>query len=335
MADPIPTFEMFALTWRTTLQAQVRDRHLRRSTAAEYGQQYARHVAPRFGGIGLDVVTAPELDDWLRHLLGAGMSPNSVAVALAAVRHLLNAAVRAGHLIESPAYRLQTKLKRQQVSREPIPAFDIGPIVDTMRQWRPVFADVTALSSQIGTRIGEVMGLRVADVRLDAGAVIIRRSWHDEGYDDDPKNGEARTVPLTEAARALLRPYLDERAGRAWIFANPDTGNPYGAQTVRRWFVRALDTLRMPRAYKLHCLRHSFGTELVSAGVPEPLVGRYMGHRDPRMTRGYTRTAKPPCPPEFHAALHFLQHSVRRPVRPVLVPQGVPRLRLVPQKPLA
>jgi integrase/recombinase XerD len=51
----------------------------------------------------------------------------------------------------------------------------------------------------------------------------------------------------------------------------------------------ALD--RLPAADRLspHSLRHSFATELLSAGVPLQDVQDAMGHADPRTTRRYDR----------------------------------------------
>ena len=49
----------------------------------------------------------------------------------------------------------------------------------------------------------------------------------------------------------------------------------------------------MPRAAWPHCLRHSFCTWLVEAGVPLPAVGQLAGHHSPASTAVYAKIAGP------------------------------------------
>jgi site-specific recombinase XerD len=95
------------------------------------------------------------------------------------------------------------------------------------------------------------------------------------------KNGETRHVPLNSAALAaflLLRKH-----------SSPE-GRVFGAVGPRQWFEPAVGKSGIIE-FTWHCLRHTFASRLVMAGVDLRTVQELMGHKTIAMTCRYAHLA--------------------------------------------
>lgn len=94
------------------------------------------------------------------------------------------------------------------------------------------------------------------------------------------KNGETRSIPMTETLHRLLqglpRP-LDQTA-----LVLP----ALSADAVTIGFGRLAKALSLSNL-KFHDLRHDVASTLMMAGVPQRAVMEILGHKDPRMTLRY------------------------------------------------
>ncbi len=148
-----------------------------------------------------------------------------------------------------------------------------------------------------GLRIGELLGLRWADVDLERGTMRVARTLSRAKSGPrftTPKNDKGRQVALTrqavEALRSHRRRQNEERLrlGSCWtdqglIFASA-TGNPLGRETVdRRSFKPLLERAGLPRM-TLHDLRHTCATLLLNRGVHPKFVQELLGHASIAMT---------------------------------------------------
>ena len=143
-----------------------------------------------------------------------------------------------------------------------------------------------------GARPVETRKAKWEDVRLSENRIILHSAKTDYGD---------RSVPINPA----LRPYLT--GGTGYIFTQPITGAPYSISSMyHMWqtFKRALDidmgakTFRktiIPETSKVaedltpYCMRHTFATDLQTAGVPINVAKELMGHKSIAMTaRIYT-----------------------------------------------
>lgn len=121
------------------------------------------------------------------------------------------------------------------------------------------------LALNTGLRLSEQYGLTWADVSIDRRVLRIARS----------KNGSARHVPLNQAGLRALED-LNERTGRVGFVCG-------GSPGPRRWFESALGDARI-EGFSWHCLRHTFASRLVMAGVDLRTVQELLGHKTIAMT---------------------------------------------------
>ncbi len=131
-----------------------------------------------------------------------------------------------------------------------------------------------------GARRGEAAGLRWEDVDLARRVVTIRRS-----YDEPPKSGRARTVPISaELAAILTRRRMRDEAAGALVFPNPLTGQmlPLGAK-LGPILDGACQAAGIPRM-RVHDLRHAHASLWLMGGGSIADVQRNLGHSTPVLT---------------------------------------------------
>jgi site-specific recombinase XerD len=133
------------------------------------------------------------------------------------------------------------------------------------------------LALNTGMRLGEMYGLTWENVNLSRRVLTIPRS----------KNGELRHVPLNTTALAALQTLKAQADGTGPVFRNADGGRLTGP---RYWFEPAIKAAKI-RTFSWHCLRHTFASRLVMAGVDIRTVQELMGHKCIAMTVRYAHLA--------------------------------------------
>ena len=131
-----------------------------------------------------------------------------------------------------------------------------------------------------GLRVSEAIGLRRVDVDLDQARLWIPRL----------KNGLSVEQPLAGDELRAIRRWLSQRHDALpWLFIS-ERRQPLTRQAVNYIIARAGERAEFGHVHP-HMLRHSFGFSLANRGHDLRLIQDYLGHRDPRHTAHYTRTA--------------------------------------------
>jgi integrase len=154
----------------------------------------------------------------------------------------------------------------------------------------------------LGTRRGELCGLRWASADLEAGVLVVDRTILElDGHlvEGKPKTraGERR-IYLDSATTELLQAHRKAqlaarlRAGSDWqdndlIFCRFD-GTPWRPSYVSRQFSALAEAAGVP-VIKLHEARHSAISLMREAGVDQELRTREVGHSDRSVNDRYTQ----------------------------------------------
>jgi site-specific recombinase XerD len=104
------------------------------------------------------------------------------------------------------------------------------------------------------------------------------------------KNGLPSTHPLHGPELRALRQVLHAHPETAYVFVS-ERGAPMTAATFRKLVARAGEAAKLGLPIHPHMLRHSTGYKLANRGYDLRLIQDYLGHRDPKHTVHYTRTA--------------------------------------------
>jgi type 1 fimbriae regulatory protein FimB/type 1 fimbriae regulatory protein FimE len=104
------------------------------------------------------------------------------------------------------------------------------------------------------------------------------------------KGGLSVEQPIAgDELRALKRHLARRTDALPWLFIS-ERGQPLTRQTVNYLLAAAAGRAGLPPIHP-HMLRHSCGFALANKGYDLRLIQDYLGHRDPRHTVRYTRTA--------------------------------------------
>jgi len=133
------------------------------------------------------------------------------------------------------------------------------------------------LALHSGLRRGEMYGLAWENVNVPRRVLTISRS----------KNGETRHVPLNSAALAALAELRKRGDGTGPVIRNAQ-GEPLAGP--RHWFEPAITKAKI-RGFSWHCLRHTFASRLVMAGVDLRTIQELLGHKSIGMTVRYSHLA--------------------------------------------
>ncbi len=223
---------------------------------------------------------------YLAHLTTRQFARRTIARKIASIRRYYKWLVQAGGATSDPTSGVTVpagdgRLPRVLDHRELAGLLDAAPDTDEPL-WRRRRDDaVLEVLYGSGVRVGELCGLDVASVALDAAAATV---WG--------KGSKQRRVPLSGPAVAALRNWLEIRVdvvapeqGDA-LFAN-ERGKRLAPRDVRRIVDR-----RSPTPTHPHALRHSFATHLLDGGADLRAVQELLGHSDVATTQRYTHVSR-------------------------------------------
>ena len=290
------TLAAFLDEWLAGIRSTVRP-----TTFAFYRRMAETHISPRLGGTPLRQLGPAQLNALYADLAESGrldgkggLSPASIRRVHVTFHKALRDAVRWGKLSRNPADLADPPQERRPEMR-----------VWSAEQARAFLAHVKGdrlaalylLALTTGMRRGEVLGLRWADVDLDAPRLAIRETLVDVGYEarfSTPKTAKGRrVVALDPATVVALRAHrvaqLEERM--AWGPAYEDTGlvftredgHLFHPQTLTKAFRRHVRESGLP-AIPFHGLRHTYATAALAGGVDTRIVSDRLGHAQTSIT---------------------------------------------------
>ena len=131
-----------------------------------------------------------------------------------------------------------------------------------------------------GLRVSEAVGLRLDELDLHRSMLWVRRL----------KGGLSVQQPIAGDELRAIRRYLAVRQDELpWLFLS-ERGQPLTRQAVSYLVGLAARRAGLVGVHP-HTLRHSCGYFLANKGHDLRLIQDYLGHRDPKHTVHYTRTA--------------------------------------------
>ena len=239
------------------------------------------------------------------YLVMAGACPNN-PVPSARRRSRPGASTRGllGHLGAGRSRGGGRLVRQPQMLPESLPVRDVDRFLRSMDTHRDRAIVLVMLLG--GLRAAEVRGLQLADVDLG------RRRLRVVG-----KGSKERHVPVdgaffTEVAAYLRheRPTGVKSSECFLVLRGPTTGQPLTEAGLRGVFRRHRETSGATRV-RPHRLRHTYGTELASAGIDLLALRELMGHVSPDTTARYVHLSIEHLAAEYGAARATLAANAR------------------------
>lgn len=158
---------------------------------------------------------------------------------------------------------------------------EVEQLLDAAKSGRHGVRDYSLLLMMYrhGYRVSELCATRLSDLSLDTARIWVRRVKGSLSTEHPIDGDEIRAIKRYLATRNLNVP---------WLFIS-ERNAPLTRQAVN--YIIGQAGKRAGLKVHPHVLRHSCGYYLANRGYDQRLIQDYLGHRDPRHTAHYTRTA--------------------------------------------
>ncbi|MFJ3600380.1 tyrosine-type recombinase/integrase [Streptomyces sp. NPDC090126] len=304
--------------WLTHWVETIAPLAVNENTMVGYGVAVRKHLIPALGAHRLDKLGPEHIERFYGRMQADGRRAGTIHQIHRTFRTALNEAVRRGHLTRNPVQLA----KAPRLSEEEIEPYTVDEVKSLL-----VAADKRrnsarwAVALALGLRQGEALGLKWADVDMERGVLMVRRSRRRPRYAHgcgDPCGRKAgycpqrkRTNPETadtksragrrvvglpaQLADLLTAHQMKQEAERleaggkwadeGWLFATPDGRGTSTRTDYDDW--KELLAAAGVRDGRLHDARHTAATVLLILGVSERAVMGLMGWSTTAMAARY------------------------------------------------
>lgn len=304
------------ITWAGWWETFSADRTFDSETELIEAQIVRIYLLPKWGDVSLNLIKATAVRAWVvdlqrgraprdadeRYPRRGPLSPGYVRRIYAVFSTSIKGALDEEILTASPCVgvRLPATQKRAKTY---VASDEVDVIAPTMKSY---YADAVEFLLETGLRPGELAGLHSHRIDwkrkvLTVAETYVYRKKQIRGW---PKDGDTRTIPLTDKAIEILRRRL---AGR-------DLNEPCGAEHMhgvkcahplvflgQRGAVMSRETLNIQlrqaaqrtdtEAKSGYAFRRGFATRLAEGGLDAFALAEVMGHEDINLSREYVQQA--------------------------------------------
>lgn len=249
-----------------TKYLQVYKRNLAPKTRESYDQVTTAYILPVVGALLLEDVTPEHVQEAVN--AAADRGGRQAQIVYAVIHAVMRRAYRSRLIPFNPADAVDRPVHDQEQGKA-LSAADLA-------EAEPLILDDLALSLALyaGLRRGEICGLQWQDVDLKGGVLRIRRQRCRAGGDLITKSPKSRAgvrdVPISAELLPLLKAAF-RIAPRDWVV-------DVAPEAITRRWSKLQKQLAMGDQYRLHDLRHTYGSRLVLDGVNLRVVQYLMGH---------------------------------------------------------
>ncbi len=265
----------------------------------------AAHVLKHFlsflsslGRKEIEEVTRADLEAFVEHEQDRGLKIRSVRTYLSHAHAFLNFLIEE-EILSAEILRKRIWLRLPQDLPRAIDPDDVERLLSVIAHSRDRALILVLLRT--GMRIGELLETKVSDVNLKERTITI---W--QGV----KNRRARVVYFSDDARDALRQWLEHRDATKGYLFHPEWGERMSYGGARYIFVKYLRAAGLShRGYTLHCLRHTFASEMLNAGMRLESLQQILGHDCIEMTRRYARLTDKTRREEYFRAMKKIERG--------------------------
>ena len=253
--------------------------HLKPKTRASYASALRTHVMPALGHVPIGKLQQSDVASWVKQMADKGVSGSRIRESYKVLRAMLTVAEQRHMIRRSPCFGI--RLPRQG-RREPrfLNAEQVRDIADRIVE---PYRTLIYLLAYGGARWGEACALRRRRVHLDKQRLTIAESLAEVNgafHWGETKTGRIRTVAMPRFLCTLLASQLEAVPDDpdALIFTAPD-----GSPLRNNWFHRriwdpARDAADVPSDLRIHDLRHTCASLLISQGAHAKMIQAHLGH---------------------------------------------------------
>jgi integrase len=289
-ASKVPLFKDYATHWLETCEA----RGLKHTTYQAYKFIVDGHLKPCFGELPLSEIDRKGVKEFALERRKVGVAPRTIIHILCGLSAIFNAAIDDELVSHNPALkpgRFLKGVKKKHEDVNPLTLDEEQAFLRVIQEHYPRYYPLFLLFLRTGLRLGEAVALQPGDLDFRGRFIEIRRNWT-RGRLTSPKNGKTRRVDMSLKLTQVLKDHLVSRELEAmaqnrqkteWLFTN-ELGDMMDPDNLRnRIFYKSLARAEL-RKIRIHDLRHTYATRLITNGESLAYVKEQMGHSSIQVT---------------------------------------------------
>jgi integrase/recombinase XerC len=220
---------------------------------------------------------------YLRHLELQKLSKKSIVRKISSCRAFFRYLLRERKIKLNPFEHILTpKLgKRLPSFLYPDEVVKLLNIVDLKKRNGPRDIAILELIYSSGMRVGEIAKLKIGDIDLESGEVLVHG-----------KGDKERIVLMGSYAIKAIRKYLELKPKNDNNLFLGRTGTKLTARSIERMIRKYARKAGIAKRVTPHTLRHSFATHLLEGGADLKIVQELLGHSSLSTTQIYTHLTK-------------------------------------------
>lgn len=264
------------------------EKGLSRNTVASYARDLEKYFL-FMRQKGPDDISEDDVIAFLAHLSADGISAASAARNLSAIRGFHKFLLIDQLAKSDPTVNLDTPKGWKRLPKA-LSMSDVEALLSQPDPFTPIGLRDKAMLELLyatGLRVSELVGLKIQDVNLERGFVIVIG-----------KGSKERVVPMGEEAAGVMRKYISSARP---ILLNGAESEYVFISSKRRGITRQMFWERIKlyaakagisKDISPHTLRHSFATHLLDNGADLRAVQAMLGHSDISTTQIYTYVSR-------------------------------------------
>jgi site-specific recombinase XerD len=237
-----------------------------------------------------------DLEKFVEHEQDRGMKLATVRLRLAVIKAFMRFIIERG-VVKEDVFPWKLKIKMPDILPRAMDPQDVEQFLAAKASVRD--RAMILLLLRTGMRIGELLNTRVMDVVMAERKILI--------YEAD-KNQKGRVIYFSDDAKEALDAWLRKRNQETAFLFYGQKGRALSYPAARLVFMRYLDKAGLSqKGYTLHCLRHTYATDLLNAGIPMECLEKLMGHSRLEVTRRYAMLSDKTREQEYFKAMAIIE----------------------------
>jgi integrase/recombinase XerD len=246
----------------------------------------------------VEQVGKQDIEAFVEHEQDRGLSIVTVKTRLASIYAFLRYMVDRG-VVDPEVLVKKIRLRLPDVLPKAINPEDIKRLVSVVDKVRD--RAMILLLLRTGMRIGELLDTKVSDINIDERKIAI--------YEGE-KNRMGRVVYVSDDALWALRAWLRDRDPHKQMLFYAWSRDTITYAAARYMFVKYTERAGLAhKGYTLHCLRHTYASELLNAGMPLECLQQLLGHNSADVTRRYARLTDRTREDEYFKAMAIIERG--------------------------
>lgn len=283
-----PEFFAYASQW---VESYIKPPMREPGTYRRYRGLIDNHIKKAFTGRLLPEITRGDIRDFLAREYQEGGSRSSISTLQTVLSGIFNHALDDELITVSPCngvMKLLNMTKKQENEIEPFTLEESLDILETIKNRFPGYYLFFLILFRTGMRLGECCGLQWGDINLKEGFIKVQRTASHQRVKNGTKTNQSRKVDMSpELAEQLEKAQVINKEERLkgnnapWLFMKD--GKLFYHTTARRIFKAAVAKTGLNER-RIHDIRHTYASILLSNNAPILYVSKQLGHSSVKMT---------------------------------------------------